>query len=173
MSVPAILLAHPPSTHRILQSSQVVAVMLSCVPMHHGLAACPASNDHGTMTVGNRCRIRPIFSQWTLVLSDVVGSHWYVMYVHDRFFYSQTDIVRACCGWSSMVSVWFRLYNQYSWKKKTKNCEHHAGCWFSIDTVFLCMVRFNLYKMWKIDSTCLKGPLILLVFFNPVKAWVI
>lgn len=52
--------------------AQVAAVMLSCVPMHHGLAVCPVSNDHGTMMVGNRWWIGPICSQRILVLYSFI-----------------------------------------------------------------------------------------------------
>lgn len=91
--------------------AQVAAVMLSCVPMHHGLAVCPVSNDHGTMMVGNRWWIGPICSQrirvlYSLVLFDFVGNHLYVMYVHDGvhhgFFYSHKD----CCFFLHVVDGW-------------------------------------------------------------------
>ena len=97
--------------------AQVAAVMLSCVPMHHGLAVCPVSNDHGTMMVGNRWWIGPICSQRIRVLYSFIWFCWQPFVCDVRtwwctpwvFLFTQRLLFFfACCGWVDGVQ-WFRF----------------------------------------------------------------
>ena len=91
------------------------------------------------------------------------------MMVYTMGFSIHTKIAVFFCmlwmgGWGSMVSVWFRIYNQYSLRMRKILSIIQVVDFLQASTDTLCsVVPFCLYKMG----------LVLLVFLNPVRAWVI